>query len=53
MSNSPWVPLVVFVILIAAYFIGEATGYLFFALLIILPGWVWLLGLLDGNNQNR
>jgi hypothetical protein len=25
------------------YFIGEATGYLFFAMLIILPVWVWLI----------
>jgi hypothetical protein len=25
------------------YFIGEATGYLFFAMLIILPVWVGLL----------
>jgi hypothetical protein len=45
--------LLVLVFLIATYFIGEATGYLFIAMLIILSLWVWLLGLLDGNNQNR
>lgn len=35
--------LLALVVLIAIYFVGEATGYLFFAMLIILPGWVWLL----------
>jgi hypothetical protein len=45
--------LLVLVVLIAAYYIGEAAGLLFFAMLIILPGWVWLLGLLEGNDQNH
>jgi hypothetical protein len=39
-------------ILAGIYLIGEATGYLFVALFIILPPWAWLLGLLDSNNQN-
>lgn len=35
--------------LVIIYFIGEATGYLFFAFLIIVPTWVWLLNKLTGN----
>lgn len=53
MQNSPLLPISVLVVIIAAYFFGEATGLLFLALLIILPGWVWLLGLLDRNRQNN
>ena len=35
-----------------AYFIGEATGYLFFAMLFILPTWVWLLTSEDDNGKS-
>jgi hypothetical protein len=53
MKSNPLVALIVLVVIITAYFIGEATGLLFVAMLIILPAWVWLLGLLDVKDQNH
>ena len=47
-SNSIFYAVVAGLFLI--YVVGEATGLLFVAMLIILPVWVWLLGLLDENN---
>jgi hypothetical protein len=52
MKYSHWTFYTMVAVLVLVYFVGEATGLLFFAMLIILPGWVWLIGLLDGNNQN-
>lgn len=43
MKNKPWFFCTVVGIMAIVYFIGEATGFLFVAMLIILPLWVWLL----------
>ena len=46
-SNSIFYAVVAGLFLI--YVVGEATGLLFVAMLIILPGWVWLLNKFSGN----
>jgi predicted membrane-bound dolichyl-phosphate-mannose-protein mannosyltransferase len=42
MKNSKWSIYAILGSLVLVYIIGEATGYLFFAMVIILPVWVWL-----------
>jgi len=49
MKNHDWFFYVVVGGLVLVYFIGEVSGYLFFAMLIILPVWVWLL---TGSTKN-
>jgi hypothetical protein len=48
--NRSWIFYVVVVVLVAIYFIGEATGLLFFSMIIILPVWVWLLTTPDNTD---
>jgi hypothetical protein len=43
MKNSNWIFYAVVAGLFLVYVVGEATGLLFVAMLIILPVWVWLL----------
>lgn len=43
MKKSKWLLYSTAAFLILVYVIGEATGYLFFAMLIILPVGIWLL----------
>jgi hypothetical protein len=50
MKRNDWIFYLAVGILAFVYFVGEATSLIFFAMLSILPSWVWLLGLLDSNN---
>jgi hypothetical protein len=50
MNQGNWLFYVGVALLVLVYFVGEATGLLFFAMLIILPAWVWLLNKLSQGN---
>jgi hypothetical protein len=50
MKKSDWFVYLALGSIPVAYVIGEATGYLFFAMLYILPVWAWLL---TGGDENH
>ena len=50
MKNSNWNTYLVLGFLVLVYIIGDLTGLLFFAMIIILLVWAWLLGLFSEEN---
>jgi len=51
MNTNRWAYYTVASFLVLFYFLGESTGYLFFAILIILPVGYWVLGKIFGSNN--